>query len=159
MKNTCGYSDEWQPYMGDYDKFEYDIELFDGRQIDNCYPNGGLFNQIETNQCYSEDEVARIRFSENPHLLLNHTVSARRIPYPIQVDGSGAFDGPTSSKVFVLTNPYPHLDRFGGATPESPRRVLKVGRNDPCGCGSGRKSKQCCGVEIKPKKEPFDETN
>jgi len=27
----------------------------------------------------------------------------------------------------------------------APKRVLKVGRNDPCPCGSGRKFKQCCG--------------
>jgi len=26
-----------------------------------------------------------------------------------------------------------------------PRRATKVGRNDPCPCGSGRKYKKCCG--------------
>jgi hypothetical protein len=26
----------------------------------------------------------------------------------------------------------------------APRRVLKVGRNDPCPCGSGEKYKNCC---------------
>ena len=25
------------------------------------------------------------------------------------------------------------------------KRVTKIGRNDPCPCGSGRKYKQCCG--------------
>ena len=28
---------------------------------------------------------------------------------------------------------------------KTPRKVNKVGRNDPCPCGSGRKYKQCCG--------------
>lgn len=28
---------------------------------------------------------------------------------------------------------------------EPPRRVEKVGRNDPCPCGSGAKYKKCCG--------------
>jgi SWIM/SEC-C metal-binding protein len=28
--------------------------------------------------------------------------------------------------------------------PEPPRAALKVGRNDPCPCGSGRKFKKCC---------------
>jgi preprotein translocase subunit SecA len=28
----------------------------------------------------------------------------------------------------------------------APRSVTKVGRNDPCPCGSGRKYKKCCGV-------------
>ncbi|MGC2855745.1 YchJ family protein [Novispirillum sp. DQ9] len=27
-----------------------------------------------------------------------------------------------------------------------PRRVQKVGRNDPCPCGSGKKYKKCCGA-------------
>jgi uncharacterized protein YecA (UPF0149 family) len=35
-------------------------------------------------------------------------------------------------------------------TPEPPRTVVreapKVGRNDPCPCGSGLKYKKCCGV-------------
>jgi|SRR5579864_2415468 len=29
--------------------------------------------------------------------------------------------------------------------PNKPERELKVGRNDPCPCGSGRKFKKCCG--------------
>ena len=27
-----------------------------------------------------------------------------------------------------------------------PRRTIKIGRNDPCPCGSGRKHKKCCGA-------------
>ncbi len=36
----------------------------------------------------------------------------------------------------------------GGQTdPKAPpRQVVKVGRNDPCPCGSGRKYKKCCGA-------------
>ena len=26
-----------------------------------------------------------------------------------------------------------------------PRQIMKVGRNDPCPCGSGKKYKVCCG--------------
>ena len=37
--------------------------------------------------------------------------------------------------------------RSGGVTAPSPTgsRSVKVGRNDPCSCGSGKKSKRCCG--------------
>lgn len=28
----------------------------------------------------------------------------------------------------------------------TPHRVMKVGRNDPCPCGSGKKYKKCCGA-------------
>ena len=31
---------------------------------------------------------------------------------------------------------------------KQPKRVQKVGRNDPCPCGSGKKYKQCCGKNV-----------
>jgi hypothetical protein len=31
--------------------------------------------------------------------------------------------------------------------------VVKVGRNEPCPCGSGRKAKRCCGVQGGPSEE------
>jgi SEC-C motif domain protein len=36
----------------------------------------------------------------------------------------------------------------GGKTSPNvpPRRVLKIARNDPCPCGSGKKYKKCCGT-------------
>ena len=37
----------------------------------------------------------------------------------------------------------------------------KIGRNDPCNCGSGKKYKKCCLVDLKPQKslyEKFEET-
>ena len=30
-------------------------------------------------------------------------------------------------------------------TKKTPKKVKKIGRNDPCPCGSGKKYKQCCG--------------
>ena len=32
--------------------------------------------------------------------------------------------------------------------PPQPAQSEKVGRNDPCPCGSGKKFKKCCGGEI-----------
>ena len=32
-----------------------------------------------------------------------------------------------------------------GSVKKQPRKVHKIGRNDPCPCGSGKKYKQCCG--------------
>ena len=32
-----------------------------------------------------------------------------------------------------------------GSVKKQPRKVQKIGRNDPCPCGSGKKYKQCCG--------------
>jgi uncharacterized protein len=41
-----------------------------------------------------------------------------------------------------------HREAHGqtGFTPEPRRNTSKVGRNDPCPCGSGKKYKRCCGV-------------
>ena len=36
--------------------------------------------------------------------------------------------------------------RGDGTVKKQPRRVQKVGRNDPCPCGSGKKYKKCCGI-------------
>ena len=38
----------------------------------------------------------------------------------------------------------------------APVRVEKVGRNDPCGCGSGAKAKRCCGEAVKPRPVPVE---
>ncbi len=38
----------------------------------------------------------------------------------------------------------------GSDAPAEPRKVKdKVGRNDPCPCGSGKKYKKCCGMDLK----------
>jgi hypothetical protein len=42
------------------------------------------------------------------------------------------------------------LVAFGGERPDAPR----VGRNDPCPCGSGRKFKRCCGARAVPRRRP-----
>ncbi|MCM1480230.1 MAG: SEC-C metal-binding domain-containing protein [Muribaculaceae bacterium] len=37
-----------------------------------------------------------------------------------------------------------------GTVSNAPRKVgAKVGRNDPCPCGSGKKYKKCCGMDLK----------
>jgi uncharacterized protein len=35
-------------------------------------------------------------------------------------------------------------------SPRMPLRAKKVGRNDPCPCGSGKKWKKCCGAAPPP---------
>jgi SEC-C motif-containing protein len=38
------------------------------------------------------------------------------------------------------------LDAQAGKTDTIRRQAPKVGRNDPCPCGSGKKNKKCCGA-------------
>lgn len=39
-----------------------------------------------------------------------------------------------------------NYNRGEGSSPQTVRRSKKVGRNEPCPCGSGKKFKKCCGV-------------
>ncbi len=39
-----------------------------------------------------------------------------------------------------------NYNRSEGSSPQTVRRSKKVGRNEPCLCGSGKKFKKCCGV-------------
>ena len=38
--------------------------------------------------------------------------------------------------------------RGDGTVKKQPRREKKIGRNDPCPCGSGKKYKHCCGRDV-----------
>ena len=40
------------------------------------------------------------------------------------------------------------LSAIQPAPPNEPVRVSKIGRNDPCSCGSGKKYKRCCGANV-----------
>ncbi len=78
-QNICNYSDNWQPYIGDYDKYEYDIQLKDCTIITNCYPNAGHFQSMYTHEQTHEDNVKLIRFSAEPRTWLNQSVSSNKV--------------------------------------------------------------------------------
>lgn len=44
----------------------------------------------------------------------------------------------------LVEKPRPVWERFSDPERTLPRRVTKVGRNEPCPCGSGKKYKKCC---------------
>ena len=45
----------------------------------------------------------------------------------------------------VYSKMYPSVAKGHGPKEPAPVRVVKVGRNEPCPCGSGKKYKKCCG--------------
>ena len=57
--------------------------------------------------------------------------------------GSAGFD-----RFSAPSSPAPQVDEFSAPKVAAPvvREAPKVGRNDPCPCGSGKKYKKCCGV-------------
>jgi preprotein translocase subunit SecA len=50
-------------------------------------------------------------------------------------------------QVLVFTSDRLSYNKSDGG-PREPIHVKKVGRNDPCPCGSGKKYKKCCGVNV-----------
>lgn len=158
MKNNCGYSDEWSPYNGDYDKFEYDIKLNDGTIVENCYPNARKFNSISDShqdQSFSEEIVSEIRFSAKPRFGINEKVSNvyqyewlnNQVPSVYQA---------ATQQVYTIHNPHRDLNQIHyPPLPKSERNKEvkpvrnsktdpKIGRNEPCPCKSGSKYKNCC---------------
>jgi len=131
--NTCNYSDEYQPYTGDYDKFEYDVKLKDGTVLTNCYPNAGKFNVLDSDVSCEETDVEEIRFSNEPMSTLNIEVS-RFIP---------KYE-PVETIPFTMI---PSHYNYGEKASQYRREFPKVGRNELCFCGSGKKSKKCCNLK------------
>ena len=92
-------------------------------RVYNKYPNfmetiNGL---LETN--YSFDELLQKYKSE----YLNHTIYS-------------------SATVLFCSNAFSQVfDIISEPKPETPAITQKVGRNEPCPCGSGKKYKNCCG--------------
>ena len=147
MQNTCNYSDNWQTYVGDYDKFEYDVKLENGTIVENCYPNGGKFNSISDlheSQSFDEKDVVEIRFSQSPRFAINDEVSnCQQYEWLYRQETNPI----SESKVYHIFNnhiPY-HLpkSKYSHGIVVSVRTDPKVGRNQICHCGSGLKSKRC----------------
>lgn len=170
MENYCNYSDDWQPYIGDYDKFEYDIRLKDGTVVENCYPNARKFNSISDEherQSFEEKDVAEIRFSQRPRFMINEKVSSAK-PAPEYLEKLEKLrqqeEQQASISTYAITNPYaPYHETvvrlYGYAAndpfykrskrrvgiPVEPRTEPKIGRNEICPkCDSGKKYKNCC---------------
>lgn len=152
-ENTCNYSDEWQPYINDYDKFEYDVKLFDGRVIENCYPNAREFNSISVEYDaigFHESLVTEIRFSNNPKMWLNKNVSS--IIQLESMEETNYDNLHLPSNPIMYSNPYRFLlpkSKLIKGTYVDVRTEPKEGRNRICKCGSGIKFKKCCLIKVK----------
>ena len=65
-------------------------------------------------------------------------------PMILSMIASSGIARPRTPRIVSYGGPQQHFDLQGSG--ETLVRVeKKVGRNDPCSCGSGKKSKHCCG--------------
>jgi hypothetical protein len=165
MENTCKYSDNWQPYINDYDKFEYDIKLKNGVIIENCYPNAGKFNSISdehNGQKFNSDLVSEIRFSQRPRLMLNSKVSTAEMTeeykerikkyeekYGLEIIEQG-------NKIYeIKNNDFNNYNNYNLTKKQRQQEIIpirnsnknpKIQNNELCPCNSGKKYKKCCKV-------------
>ena len=63
-----------------------------------------------------------------------------RLLFTIQLKNN---EEPKRERVAEIDQPNAGSSSGGG------RRIKKVGRNDPCPCGSGKKFKNCCGRDLR----------
>ena len=134
-ENTCNYSDHWQPYINDYDKFEYDVKLLDGIVIENCYPNARKFNSISDEhdaQGFHESLVAEIRFSNNPKMWLNKNISLIT-QYEREEEKEPTYFNPTPTEFIIQALPtYGYEKKFTCKGKHQYREESKVW---VCQCG------------------------
>jgi preprotein translocase subunit SecA len=78
-------------------------------------------------------------YEEVIHLILKVELSQAPTPAPSTIEGSGVImkGGDEKAAAGVFSE--------GEKKEEQPKTHKKVGRNDPCPCGSGKKYKKCCG--------------
>lgn len=171
--NENNYSDSWQPYTGDYDKFEYDIKLHDGTIIPHCYPNARKFNSFTLQTQTPESEVAEIKFSEKPVTELNWYVSPQCKEWLLSDEAKeqemhavqeeekrkaqvGGRKMGMINSVLAAASAFGNFEYLDyGYFPKSNNKKLrgqvvgvrtepKIRRNEKCPCGSGQKYKKCC---------------
>lgn len=91
--------------------------------------------------CIYQNRVTKGKIAGATDVLIGMDVIAQGDFAVTHKDGKTAFSFrmPSIERIdFVKQRP-------PGALPPSPKVLAKVGRNDPCPCGSGKKYKKCCG--------------
>lgn len=61
-----------------------------------------------------------------------------------EMEIQGRLSGGRTLGLYLRALRDPYLDAAAGKTPPLQAAGAKLGRNDPCPCGSGRKYKKCC---------------
>jgi SEC-C motif-containing protein len=99
------------------------------RMADDCE-----WHSLEILKSEEADNFAQIDFKVNYTFETKNTVRA----------SSAKFRKDNGEWLYVSTKVISHI---------KPVQVLKIGRNDPCPCNSGKKSKKCCGTNNEQNKQ------
>lgn len=145
--------DEWLPYT-EYEKAECDVKLSDGSVVLHCWPKAGKFTSLcGTHNCsIPEEEVVAIRYRHYyaEDLCEGHCNQDLPEAWLDKESVGGTPDGfHTGSAQYVdfkIVNPYKdwYYPRPRYRQDPITRETPKIGRNEACPCGSGKKFKKCC---------------
>jgi hypothetical protein len=106
--------------------------------------------------CHGGKKPADVEAADASHAFLDHVSQldlppAQRSAVPDLVaaflsdlEDQGRLAGGRAMAARVRAAEASFRDRAAGKAQDLTRRSSKIGRNDPCPCGSGRKYKQCC---------------
>jgi preprotein translocase subunit SecA len=120
----------WREHINDMDNMRLQAGWETLRQVKavDAYKNHG-YVQFQTLLTNIRHQVT--------HMIYRVNLVKREAPAPARkmVAGRGA----------VVGQPQPVAAGSSNQSPSKPVTGQKVGRNDPCPCGSGKKYKKCCG--------------
>ncbi len=117
---------------------------------------GAVLTTFLEGACHAGTAPADLEASEVSHAFLDHCsqlelAPLRRAAVPDLVaaflgdlEDAGRLSGGRGMASRVRAAAGAFIERASGKAPDLKRQAQKVGRNDPCPCGSGRKYKQCC---------------
>jgi preprotein translocase subunit SecA len=143
----------WQDHLTEMEELRRSVGLRGYGQKDPLseYKNEA-FRAFEEMMGTMRSEVCSGMFRSSTNLaafenMLSALSDVAKTTGPDAVGGKGfdRFSGPSSAAPSIQSNEAPEIPKV--AVPVV-RDQPKVGRNDPCPCGNGKKYKKCCGKGV-----------
>lgn len=168
MQNTENYQDNWLPFTGKHDQFEYDVTLHDGTVIENCFEYQERLTSVSDAHNRLQitlSDIALIRFAQNPRAGIENEFSTATPDYAFikrlenEIRNKRMFQSEKQREFRILNSmighsvelPQLNYERRGVGRSRRMGDIIgvrtepKIGRNQLCKCKSGIKYKFCCG--------------
>jgi hypothetical protein len=112
--------------------YEDIVRIFDEGKIDTMMIN---LDDVDRTLQMSNEKVLEINKQDHHYQLINDAIS--------EMEGWACFEESKVKRKTSPTNLYSNQGSYPKRTNPAVK-VKKIGRNDPCLCGSGKKNKKCC---------------